>query len=298
MKGRTYFLASLSLFFAFALSTGLTYYCQQTPLDRTTTVVIAAGGQAICCLAPLLLMRLAMPPKAQLTRADLKPPSRRGMGLSIYLGIAVGFTAFLARYAIERMLGNEMFAVQVSPFLAFDQEIDALWIFLGGAILPALIEEVWLRGYFQKFLSQAFPSRAVIGFSAIFYAMLAGTPEELLGYFIAGVAFSWLVTVTNTVFSAILAHMFCFATLCVIGMLLESFSAYGLWTAFPQIAGIMALLFWYMALRQAHIMLLFKQIKPLVFQRQNNRAFMHLLTNVGSIAFLFAYIAQAMTYFM
>ncbi len=292
MKAKQYLVASLSLFLTFCLSAGLTYYYDTVSNDPTLCIVFAVLGQVAIYLPALVLLHKTQPKIAKLTGGDLKNCNRRMWSMSLTMGIAMGCATWLLRYVVERLLGTETFVLQPAPFFVFGKELSLGWMLL-GALFCAITEELFLRGYLQKRLCVSFGSRAVIGCSGVAFAILAGSWETFAGYLLAGMAFAWLAVVTGTVVSSMAGHFTFVATLLVIGELIDAFKPYGIWQHIAKFVGLFGLFFWYWFLRNAHKLLLQERLLPLQFKEENHHAFLHITTNIGTIALLFAFIAKA-----
>lgn len=293
MTMKQYLSATLGLFLAFCSTAGLEYCYQSASNDRFWRVFFAVVAPTIVYFVPLLLLCAVVPKTAKLTKTDCAKCSFAGFKLSMWLGCATACTFFLLRYAVARSMGAESFSLSLTPFTPLDEGISIGWILLGGVVLPAIAEGIYLRGYLQKFLMQSFGTRATICFVAVFFAMLMGSAQNFVGYFIAGIAFSWVAVVTGTVVASMVARISFGLLYTLFGVILETFASYGIWHNFPSFAAWFALLFWYLALVCAHQMLKQEQLAPMLTRRDGQAAFVKLLSNVGTIAFLFAFIAKA-----
>ncbi len=73
------------------------------------------------------------------------------------------------------------------------------------ALVPAVCEEFFFRGFLQNALSQKFKPAAAIFFTAFFFAVFHLNPWLFIFYLVLGAYFGWLSR-RFTIWAAILAH--------------------------------------------------------------------------------------------
>ena len=79
------------------------------------------------------------------------------------------------------------------------------WRLLIGVVIAALVEEIYLRGALFSVHGEEVGTSACLLFGGIVFALLHGSPLDLAAGFCAGLAFTYLTYVFDTVWAAVLS---------------------------------------------------------------------------------------------
>ena len=283
----------LSAFCSFCILCGMGSLLQAYPLVRTEIGVLLAEAVAFVP-AILLLQRFA--PNAASSEPAQAPRRRHPTEIFLFVcasGAAVTFLSFLLNYLVYFLTALTDFSLDTAMVSAQNGSTTNFGFFSLSILVPALLEELYLRGILQSILKTELNQLHLVLFSGFLFALLHGSLQNFVGPFVAGVFYSWLVCVFGSVWYAVAAHCIHNALFRAISWLMEFFSTFGIWSRFPAISLILFLLFLYIALRFAERLAVhrcFLEAEP----KENSHRFMgKLFGNVGMIALLFAYIAKA-----
>lgn len=292
MKSKSALRLCLSLFICFALLIGA-----YSLLPNILTLHPEWFGillDALCMLVPIILLHLLMP-RREVFRPKFHPPHISAEMLSFTVCISLGITLirFDLDYLVYRITGASELDLTFSLLqIPFGSSVSLLAI-CSAILIPAFMEELYLRGYVQTFLSEYMSTRQVIGLVSCISAMLYGSLPALPGGLIFAFGMSWLAFVFGSFWYAVIAHAVASALYLFLGWLLNEFILYGILRLLPPLAVIFALFFFYMALRLAERLSLRQAFKKLHYVQHSDYSFSKFAGNAAAIAFLFVFIARA-----
>lgn len=292
MKSKSALRLCLSLFLCFGL-----LVCAETVLPSILTLYPEWFGilfEALALLLPVGVLYLLMPRNDPYRpKSHPAPWSGETAGFTICIGLATAFLRFLLDYIVFRISGQSTMTLSAALVqIPFGNSFSVLAL-VAVAVIPAFVEEFYLRGHVQAFLSEYISTRQVLILMALINAMLYGALTALPGGLIYGLVFSWLSFVLGCYWYAVLAHIVSNVVYLVLGAMLQSFSVYGLLRVLPALSGIFCLLFVYIALRLAERMMLRQSFKKLRYVHHSDYSLTKFAGNAATLAFLFAYIAKA-----
>lgn len=127
-------------------------------------------------------------------------PSATGLGC----GLMVIFFLFNALYGA--ILGQ--FGLQIQPSIApiFESSSFPLTLFMGGAIIAPLIEEIFFRGFVFAGLRRRWDWKAAALISAGLFGLAHILPTSILPIFLLGGIFAFLYQLSGSIWPAILMH--------------------------------------------------------------------------------------------
>lgn len=282
----------LSAFVSFCILCGTGALFQAYPLVRPEISVLLSEALAFLP-AIFLLIRTSPGTNFEVFRMPKQNHPFETFLFVCFAGAAVTFLSFLLNYLVyflsfvtDVSLSTTMAAVQGS------RGPDAVYLF-AAILVPALLEEVYLRGVMQSVLAKELNRTHLILFSGLLFAMLHASMQNFVGPLVAGVFYAWLVCVLGSVWYAVLAHCIHSLLFGAIAWLLEFFSTFGIWSRFPAISLILFLFFLYFALRFAERLTIHRRFMPFPEQKNSSRFLGKLCSNVAMFALLFAFIAKA-----
>lgn len=92
-------------------------------------------------------------------------------------------------------------------YLTADTPLGWLMVFLVGALVPAVCEEVTFRGLIQTGLRRSYGARHAVVWSGFLFALLHLNPWNFLGLWFLGVFLGYLRERTGSIRPAIILHM-------------------------------------------------------------------------------------------
>ncbi len=168
------------------------------PID---TGVIVVFGEAILLL-PVWYFTIH---KYGATWTDLGLRDFRPAAVGTGCGLMVLSAVFNFIYAM--LLGLFNLRVQPDITLIFQNTDFPLLLFVGGAVVAPIVEEIFFRGFVFTGLGRRWSwPRAALA-SAGLFALAHFLPTALLPIFILGLIFAYLYQVSGSIWPAILMHM-------------------------------------------------------------------------------------------
>ena len=86
----------------------------------------------------------------------------------------------------------------------------SFWTVMGGiisvGILPAILEEFWMRGLVFEVYNRVSTKNAVL-FTTFIFAVFHGRPEEIVGYIFMGIMTVFVMLRCNSLYAAVLYHL-------------------------------------------------------------------------------------------
>ena len=292
MKSKSALRLCLSLFICSALLIGA-----QSFLPNILTLYPEWFGILLYFAAmfiPIVLLHVLMPRKENF-RPKLKPShiSAEMLGFTLCMALGLSFIRFDIEYLVYRITGaseiNLSFSLLTIPF----GNSVSFFAIPAAILVPALIEEFYLRGYIQTFLSEYMSTRQVIGLITCISAMLHGSLPALPGGIIFAFGMSWLTFIFGSFWYAVIAHAASSALFLFLNWLLGKFMVYGILRFLPALCIIFALLFFYIALRLAERLTLRQAFRKLHYVQHSDYSFTKFASNAAALAFLFVFIAKA-----
>ncbi len=250
-KEKRALLPGLSLFVCLGLLTGaerlIAYY--------SLPPYLMALLELACVGLPLAMALPGMDRQVLKYRLAFKNLPKGGWRLTVFLGAACAFLALGVNLPVYRLTGqaglNRTIALLHMP-------VDSMgfgWRLLIGAVLAAVLEELYLRGALQSCHESGAGTSMCLLFSGILFALLHGNPMDLAGPFCIGIALAYLTYVLDSVWAAMLAHAVC--GLCMVGVqwAADTYAPFGVWNILPELIVLLLLLFAFLTLHTLEKML-------------------------------------------
>ncbi len=162
--------------------------------------------------------------------------------LAALLGISGQFVMMLlnvpANFIVNMISGNT--AVQAVPIA--EQWYDLLLGFFAVVIIPAVLEEFLMRGIIFRAYSRCNTIAAVL-FTALVFALLHLSVNEVVGFFFMGLVASILLTKSKSLYVPMVYHAFSNLTALLFGAFIMPRIIDYIWVAFAVIVVIFALSF-------------------------------------------------------
>ncbi len=292
-RNRSALYAGFSLFACFGLlyaAGAVQDFFYQQPLTGLILSTVLAFFVPAAALAVLLRRR------GSLSGLRLGFPDFRvkKAALSVYSGIAVSLLVVLLNTLFVNVSGTTGIELSVTILSADSLRQSFGMTLLGVAVVPALLEEVFLRGVLQPVYEKLAGTWLAILFTALSFAMLHGSLSNFLGPLLAGCLYGYLTYECQSVWPAVIAHLSNNLLYLGILWLTDTYASFGIWEYFSFLSVIILLLFLYLAFRTAED--LFEDDDMPHFQQLKlpvSKAFSKLALNPGFLVFALAFLAKA-----
>lgn len=253
--------------------------------------ILLAEGIAFLIPTALLILSLqrAQPLRIPLSTKRIRISMVR---FALRLGITVALASFLINLAILQLIGQDISFINPVFFQASDIGGYPLLYAIAVALVPALVEEIYLRGaVLQVFMRYAGTGLSIV-LSALVFAMLHGSLSNFAGPFLGGLVFGWLTYAYGSIWPAVIAHAANNLLYLLVLWLTNTYSAFGIWSYLPSICVLLVLLFAYLSLRAAERLFLGGRVPHFVRGQPNVVAIHSIFGNPASIAFIAAFFAK------
>ena len=291
MKNRSAFLTGISLFCCFCLLIAGGTVGKWLSGGLLAWGILLAEGIAFLVPAAMIILplRRGEPIKIPVSRKRLRLPAVR---LALRLGIAVSLLSFLANFVVLQIAGQDISALNPASFQASDLGGHPLIYILAVALIPAIVEEIYIRGaVFQVFTRYAGTGLCIF-LTALVFAMLHGSLYNFVGPLLGGLAFGWLAFAYGSIWPAVIAHGANNLFYLFVLWLTDTYSAFGIWNHFPSFCILLLLLFVYLSLRAVERLLLAGRAPHFIQGQPNAAAVRAIIGNPGAIALVIAFFAK------
>lgn len=201
--------------------------------------------------AALVLLHRYIPdqPKVNLRLNLGKSKFHGGLWFTIKFALTLSFLSFLLNLLIYAASGSNTFEMGGMMGNMLTRSGRNLAVFLAVSVIPALTEELFVRGaLFSRFEREAGTAVCIVC-SGLCFAMLHGSLVNFVGPFIAGCGYAWLTYSYRSIWPAVLAHAINNLYYLIVNYLLNLYSSFGIWNYFTHISIILFLLSLYFTMR-------------------------------------------------
>ena len=195
-------LPGLSLFVCFCLLTGMEKLITHFNLPPS----LMALGEIVCFGLALAMALPGMDRERFKQRLAFKMPRKGGWLLILFMGAATAFAALSLNMLEYRLLAHTGLRLTIASLPMPLGGMSFAWRLLIGVVIAALVEEIYLRGALFSVYGEEVGTSACLLFGGIVFALLHGSPLDLAAGFCAGLAFTYLTYVFDTVWAAVLSH--------------------------------------------------------------------------------------------
>ncbi len=126
---------------------------------------------------------------------------------SLAVGCGLMIVSWLFNLGYGIFLGLYNLQVQPDFALLFDGTISPGLIFVGGAFIAPLVEEVIFRGFIFAGLKERFGWVRSALISAILFSLIHFQPTAIFPIFILGLIFAYLYHLSGSIWPAVIMHM-------------------------------------------------------------------------------------------
>ena len=281
--------AGLSLFVCFCLLRG------------TEQLAERFGGMIwLYALAEILSFGIPILMAFQLIQRDNNHPSLRRrisfssvsghmIGVSWKFGVTAAAFSILIDLLLRDFAGQAVASTAVTP-LTIPQNVLLSWRILIQTLLSAVIEEFFLRGVLLTLYENSAGTVLSLLLSGLTYALLYGDVFHIVGAFVSGVIYAYLVHRFDSLLPAIVAHMAGNLYYLFISNIIQAYSSFNIWTYFTALGALLFLLCLYFSLRTAEKMFAAYGLSDF---NKGERSDIALLRNAGMLTFAIAFIVKA-----
>lgn len=288
-KSKSALYPGLSLFLCFCLLTG-----------TGKLVARFGGGAPLLVLAetasfvlPTLLLAFGMNgQKAFRKRLSFRRLPKGGWGLTVRLGVTVAVLSLFLNLLIYQLAGLTGADLSTTALGAPQTGLNAIGRFLIIVVLSAVVEECYLRGALFAVNERLVGTSVCLLASGAAFALLHGSLMNFAGPLIAGAAYAYLTYVFGSIWPAVIAHAVNNVYYLLVIWITDTYAPFGIWNYFAAINALVLLLFLYLSLRSAE-MLLAKGLIPRFEKGAGWHDVIELIRNPGVAAFVIAFAAKA-----
>lgn len=156
------------------------------------------------CLFPILIVRREGMQPGTTLRYNRVNPEHIGLAVGVYaLGIIVTIAVTLTTMSVVAGLGYRSWDTGGNPLIEFPGSLNQSLFFF--AVIPAVCEEMFFRGYLLRAYSSLGVWRAII-FNSLLFGLLHGSIIRLPITFTLGVVLSLLVLKTGSLIPSMAVH--------------------------------------------------------------------------------------------
>lgn len=291
MKNRSALLTGVSLFCCFALLTagGTIGKCLNSNFLVWSILLAEVTAFFLPALMIVLPMRRGEPLRIPAGRKCLKFSTVR---FAFRLGILVSILSFFSSLLVIRLAGQDFSAINPAAFQASDIGRHPLVYLLTVALVPAVVEELYMRGVVMQVFSRYAGTGLSILLSAVVFAMLHGSLHNFIGPLLGGLVFGWLTFTFGSIWPAVIAHLTNNLFYLFVLWLADSYSAFGIWDHLPALGALLLLFFAYLSLRSAERLLLTGRVPHFAEGQAAGTALRAIVGNPASIGFVIIFVAK------
>lgn len=185
-----------------------------SPADHVDLTRLIQGASQVLFLGlPVLLLVLLQTSKI----ADYTFFTK---SLSLKEVLLIPFSIITIQPVIQWIAWNERQIPWPAPMLEFRDQMESLLktmvsaeslpelglVLLVVAVIPAVIEEFYFRGYLLRNFSRGFGGVTSVLLTGVLFGLFHFNPFQLTGLFLLGVYFSFIVWWTRSIWAGIIAH--------------------------------------------------------------------------------------------
>lgn len=292
-KHRMALFSGLSLFLCFCLLSGMGWLAGQ--FTGRTLLIAMTGAEILAFALPILLLRLGCTREQTICmRSFLKISKPSVIGFTFFAALAVSILTFLTDYAFLRTD-----AVAPASMMDIMHELPITGgrtaVLLAGAFifLPAILEELFVRGALFSTYERYIGTGACIVVSAIFFAMLHGTLSNFIGPLLGGLLYAYMTYSFDCIWPAVVAHCINNLYYVLILWLTNTYNAFGIWKYFPSVSGIFFLICTYLAFCMLENLLASGHIRRFSKPDTTEHGLLAIIINPGFTVFALAFAAKA-----
>lgn len=198
------------------------------PVSGPYGVYILMGLEAILLFLPAVIIWLLAKLPREVPDMKLRGFFRKSIPFVLTLSLAAAVMNFLIGAGIAELQNRAW-----QPDISLDGYTgwQTMLIFFLSAILPGITEELLFRSAVLGALEKRGSWTAII-FSALCFALLHGSAENLLAPFMSGLVYGWMVIAVGSVWPAVIAHVMNNCLNLGISLIYPNFLARGFWLYF------------------------------------------------------------------
>lgn len=292
MKNKSALLSGISMFFCFCILVAGGSFGKTIGKGQVTVSILFS--EVFAFLLPTLFLLLLLRGKDKLSiPLTIKKVKPKNFKLAIYIGISTCILSFLLNIMFLILGSQDVSGINPAAILGRDIQQNFFMYLLSIVIIPAIMEEIYIRGAIFSIFSRYAGTWVSMLISSLVFAMLHGSLYNFVGPFIAGLSFSWLTYVFKSVWPAVVAHAVNNLGYLFILWVTDTYSAFGIWNYIPYVCIFLLLLFTYLILANVEKLLLSGRVPKFKIQSQiSNQSIRTIALNPGAIVFIVSFFAK------
>lgn len=288
-KSKSALYPGLSLFLCFCLLTGTGKLAGRFGGGAP---MLALAETVSFVLPALLLVFGTGGQKAFGKRLTFRRLPKGGWGLTVRLGVTVAVLSLFLNLLIYQIAGLTGADLSTTALDAPQTGMTAVGRILIIVVLSAVVEECYLRGALLTANERIAGTGVCLLASGAAFAMLHGSLMNFAGPLIAGAAYAYLTYVFGSIWPAVIAHAVNNVYYLLVVWITDTYAPFGIWNYFAALNALVLLLFLYLTLRSAEVLLV-KGLIPHFEKSAGLYDVLALIRNPGVAAFVIAFAAKA-----
>lgn len=199
--------------FGYGFTYGLSYLIQRGYLTYSYNLVciIQIFYSVLCVLLPFLIVSFFIRKIQHRERDDRlapfgAPPNRGWFIASLGIGYGALILANFVTSIFTQIIEGQGFVIDSYEMESPTTLSGYIWLVLADAVVPAIVEELAMRGIVMQSLRK-YGDAFAIGFSSLLFAVLHGNMSQAPFALMLGAAIGYLVVKTGTLWTGITIHL-------------------------------------------------------------------------------------------
>jgi len=250
--------------------------------------------EAVAFLGPMIIVMALKRPMSLSITMRMKRFPFSALGFTLCFAFAVSLISFLINYGMDALWTNVTGGKigEAAASAAAAPGANTWLVFIAMALVPAIVEELFMRGIIFSSYEKCGTVGAII-LSSLIFAMIHVSGYNFLGPMIAGLAYAYLTYTLDSVWPAVIAHLFNNSYILLMSWLMTTYSAFGLWPYFLAVNILLFLLFLYISLAMLQKLVRKGKIKKL---QRADKMFLNIqqgtMFSPGFVLFVMLFIAK------
>lgn len=290
MKNRFVLLTGFSLFLCFSLLVAGGTLGKMVYGSYLAWAILLA--ELVAFLIPTMLVAIPLrragtiklPLRTNLKFSDLRLSARIGMSMALF--------SFLINLLIAHLSGQTIPVFGSEAISGIDVGRMPLLYLFAVAIIPAVLEELFLRGTVFTVFTRFAGTGMCMVLTSLSFAMLHGSLQNFIGPLISGFAFCWLVFIFESIWPCVLAHTVSNIFYLFVLWITDTYGAFGILRYFSSVGIVLFLLFTYLSLRSIEQILAEGRVPNMNRGQSNIHALQLIVGNPAFIAFIVAFMIK------
>ena len=241
-RDRLSFIAGFMPALTMALLMGFEYLIGSNAVK--TEYLWVAAAETVPFLLPFLIIFFFKKVSKREVPSGMAGFTRRAVPFVIFASVGTALLSFLLNCAASLFFERTLYR----PIQYIDSMESTVAAILIIVVLPSLFEELFFREGLL-FAVEGYGASSAIFLSALAFALAHGDVENLLGPFVAGLVYGYMVYTLGSIWPAIIAHMANNAFFMIMNYTTRAYETLGIWPYFILLCTVVFAFFLFLAMR-------------------------------------------------